>query len=134
MRQLVIAIVVTPEGFPLTYEVFDGNRADVTTLEAILDQVEVKHGRARRIWVFDRGIVSEANLRILRERGGQYVVGTPRHRLQDYQKELLEGSWQQINPSVQVQLIEQDQETYVLARSMDRARKEAAMRWGRVGD
>ena len=130
--QLVIAIVVTPEGFPLTYEVFDGNRADVTTLEAILDQVEVKHGRARRIWVFDRGIVSEANLRTLRERGGQYVVGTPRHRLQDYQKELLEGSWQQINPSVQVQLIEQDQETYVLARSMDRARKEAAMRWGQI--
>jgi transposase len=126
--QLVIAIVVTPEGFPLSYEVFEGNRADVTTLEAVLDQVEAKHGRARRIWVFDRGIVSEANLQTLRERGGQYVVGTPRHRLQDYEKELLDGSWQKINDSVQVQLIEQDQETYVLARSVDRARKEEAMR------
>ncbi|MDE3100161.1 MAG: IS1634 family transposase, partial [Verrucomicrobiota bacterium] len=130
--QLVIAVVVTPEGFPLSYEVFEGNRADVTTLEAMLDQVEAKHGRARRIWVFDRGIVSEANLEGLRERGGQYVVGTPRHRLQDCRKELLEGSWQQINESVQVQLIEQEQETYVLARSVDRARKEEAMRWRQI--
>jgi len=126
--QLVIAIVVTPEGFPLSYEVFEGDRADVTTLEEMLDQVEAKHGRARRIWVFDRGLVSEANLQTLRERGGQYVVGTPRHRLRDYEQELLEGSWQQISDSVQVQLIEQDHETYVLARSVDRANKEEAMR------
>lgn len=130
--QLVIAMVVTPEGFPLSYEVFAGNRSDVTTLEAMLDQVEAKHGRARRIWVFDRGIVSEANLQALRERGGQYVVGTPRHRLQAYEKELLEGSWQQINESVQVQLIQQEEETYVLARSVDRAKKEEAMRWGPI--
>jgi transposase len=130
--QLVIAIVVTPEGFPLSYEVFDGNRTDVTTLEAMLDQVEARHGRARRIWVFDRGIVSEANLQRLRERGGQYVVGTPRRRLEAYEKELLEGSWQQINESVQVQLIPQEQETYVLARSVDRARKEEAMRWRQI--
>lgn len=130
--QLVMAIVVTPEGFPLSYEVFAGDRADVTTLEAILDQVEAQHGRARRIWVFDRGIVSEANLQTLRERGGQYVVGTPRHRLQDYEKELLAGAWQAINDSVQVQLIQQDQETYVLARSVDRAKKEEAMRWRQI--
>jgi transposase len=130
--QLVIAVVVTPEGFPLSYEVFEGNRADVTTLEAMLDQVEAKHGRARRIWVFDRGIVSEANLQGLRERGGQYVVGTPRHRLQEYEKELLEGTWQQINESVQVQLFAQEQETYVLARSVDRAKKEEAMRWRQI--
>ena len=130
--QLVIAMVVTPEGFPLSYEVFDGNRADVTTLEAMLEQVEAKHGRARRIWVFDRGIVSEANLEKLRQRGGQYVVGTPRHRLQDYEQELLAGAWQQINDSVQVQLIAQDQETYVLARSVERAKKEEAMRWRQI--
>jgi transposase len=130
--QLVIAIVVTPEGFPLSYEVFDGNRADVTTLEAMLEQVEAKHGRARRIWVFDRGIVSEANLEKLRQRGGQYVVGTPRHRLQDYEQELLAGTWQKINDSVQVQLIAQDQETYVLARSVERAKKEEAMRWRQI--
>jgi transposase len=126
--QLVMAIVVTPEGFPLSYEVFDGDRADVTTLEAMLDQVEAKHGRARRIWVFDRGIVSEANLQRLRERAGQYVVGTPRHQLEAYEKELLAGSWQQITASVQVQLIQAEQETYVLARSVERARKEEAMR------
>lgn len=130
--QLVIALVVTPEGFPLSYEVFDGNRADVTTLEAILDQVEAKHGRARRVWVFDRGIVSQANLQQVRQRGGQYVVGTPRHQLEAYEKELLEGSWQQINESVQVQLIQDEAETYVLARSVDRARKKpcAGVRFG----
>jgi transposase len=130
--QLVIAVVVTPEGFPLSYEVFEGNRADVTTLEVMLEEVEAKHGRARRIWVFDRGIVSEANLQRLRERGGQYVVGTPRHRLQEYEKALLAGPWQQINESVQVQLIAQEQETYVLARSVDRAKKEEAMRWRQI--
>jgi transposase len=130
--QRVIAIVVTPEGFPLSYEVFDGDRTDVTTLEAMLDAIETQHGRARRIWIFDRGIVSEANLQRLRERGGQYVVGTPRHQLQAYEKELLEGSWQQINASVQVQWIEAEGETYVLARSVDRARKEEAMRWRQV--
>jgi transposase len=130
--QLVIAIVVTPEGFPLSYEVFAGDRADVTTLEAMLQQVESKHGRARRIWIFDRGIVSEANLQKLRERGGQYVVGTPRHQLEAYENQLLEGAWKQINESVQVQLIEQEQETYVLARSVDRAKKEEAMRWRQI--
>jgi transposase len=130
--QVIIAMVVTPEGFPLSYEIFDGNRADVTTLEAMLEQVEAKHGRARRIWVFDRGIVSEANLAKLRQRGGQYVVGTPRHRLQAYEQELLAGTWQQINESVQVQLIAQEQETYVLARSVERAKKEAAMRWRQI--
>lgn len=127
--QVVIAIVVTPEGFPLSYEVFSGDRADVTTLEQMLDEVESKHGRARRIWIFDRGIVSEVNLQKLRSRGAQYVVGTPRHQLEAYEKELLEGAWSQINESVQVQCIEREQETYVLARSVDRAKKEAAMRW-----
>jgi transposase len=130
--QLVIALVVTPEGFPLSYEVFEGNRADVTTLEEMLEQVEARHGRARRIWIFDRGLVSEANLQKLRERGGQYVVGTPRHQLEACEKELLEGTWTQISESVQVQLIKQDQESYVLARSVDRARKEEAMRWRQV--
>jgi transposase len=131
-EQVVIALVVTPEGFPLSYEVFAGNRADVTTLEAMLEQVEAKHGRARRIWIFDRGIVSEANLEGLRQRGGQYVVGTPRHQLEAYERELLEGSWTQINDSVQVQLIAQEQELYVLARSVDRAKKEEAMRMRQV--
>lgn len=130
--QVVIALVVTPEGFPLSYEIFEGNRADVTTLEAMLEQVEAKHGRARRIWIFDRGIVSESNLERLRERGGQYVVGTPRQQLAAYEQELLQGRWSQIRDSVQVQLIEQGQETYVLAQSVDRAKKEEAMRWRQI--
>lgn len=89
--QLVIAVVVTPEGFPLNYEVFDGNRAEVTTLEAMLEAIQAKYSRARRIWIFDRCLVSEANLEKLRERGGQYVVGTPRHQLDGYEQALLEA-------------------------------------------
>jgi transposase len=98
----------------------------------MLEQVEAKHGRARRIWIFDRGIVSEANLERLRQRGGQYVVGTPRHQLGAYENDLLEGSWTQISNSVQVQLIAQEQELYVLARSVDRAKKEEAMRMRQI--
>jgi transposase len=128
-RQLILALVVTPEGFPLSYEVFAGNRADVTTLEEMLDAVERKHGRARRGWIFDRGIVSEDNLQRLRERGASYLVGTPRAQLKVHERRLLEGDWQSITAEVQVQLIAQDNnETYVLARSRTRAQKESAMR------
>jgi transposase len=76
-KQIIIALIVTPEGFPLSYEVFAGNRAEVTTLEEMLDAMERKHGRARRVWVFDRGIVSEENLQSLRRAGANYLVGTP---------------------------------------------------------
>ncbi len=91
-KQLVIALVVNSEGFPFSYEVFDGNRADVTTLKTILRVIERKYGKARRVWVFDRGIVSEENLQLLRQRDGQYLVGTPRSKLRAFEKELLEGS------------------------------------------
>jgi transposase len=127
-KQIVIALVVTPEGFPLSYEVFAGNRADVTTLEEMLDAVERKHGRARRVWVFDRGIVSEENLESLRRRGASYLVGTPRAQLKAYERRLLEGDWQRVSGEVEVQLIAQEKETYVLARSQMRAQKESAMR------
>jgi transposase len=129
---LILAVVVTPEGFPLSYEVFAGDRADVTTLEEILEAVEKKHGQARRIWVFDRGIVSQANLEALVRHGGLYLVGTPRHQLQEYEKQLLEGTWSQISELVQVQFMAEGQETYVLARSLDRANKEEAMRWRQI--
>lgn len=89
-KQVVIALIVNAEGFPLSYETFDGSRADVTTLEAVMRMVERKHGRARRIWLFDCGIVSEENLASLRKRGGQYVVGTPRSKLKAVEKELLD--------------------------------------------
>ena len=78
--QIILALVVTEEGFPLSYEVFEGNRADVTTLEEILDSVERKHGALSRVWIFDRGIVSEENLALLRRRGASCLVATPKRR------------------------------------------------------
>jgi len=84
-KQLVLALIVTPEGFPLTYEVFPGNRLDRATLRDILDTIEQKFGKARRLWVFDRGIVSEDNLQLWRERGAHYLVGTPRSQLKAYE-------------------------------------------------
>jgi transposase len=130
--QILLAVVVTPEGFPLSYEVLPGNVRDEGTLEAALEAIEGKHGKARRIWVFDRGVVSEANLQRLRQRGAQYVVGTPRRQLKQYEQKLLEGDWQAISQEVQVQLLPEGEETFVLARSEDRARKEEAMRWRQV--
>lgn len=127
-KQLVLALGVTPEGFPLTYEVFPGNRLDRTTLLEMLDAIEKKHGKARRVWVFDRGIVSDENLALLRERGAHYLVGTPRHQLRDYEAQLLTGTWQQVAPQVQVQLLPQDDEVLVLCRSSGRVAKERAMR------
>ena len=129
-KQLVIALIVNVEGFPFSYEVFDGNRADVTTLEAVLRSVERKYGRARRIWVFDRGIVSEENLQALRRRGGQYLVGTPRSKLKDFEKHLLEDNWEQVRPEVEVKLVRipTGEETYVLCRTTTRKQKEKAIR------
>jgi len=129
-KQLIIALVVNVEGFPISYEVFNGNRADVTTLEAILRIVEKKYGKARRVWVFDRGIVSEENLRLLRRRRGQYLVGTPRSKLKDFEKELLQEGWEQIQPEVEVKLVSipGGNETYVLCRTTVRKEKERAIR------
>jgi transposase len=129
-KQLVIALVVNVEGFPFSYEVFAGNRADVTTLEEILRSVESKYGRARRIWVFDRGVVSEENLATLRRRGGQYLVGTPRSKLRQFEQELLSGDWEQVRPEVEVKLVpvRGGEETYVLCRTSARKEKEQAIR------
>jgi transposase len=130
-----LALVVTGEGFPLTYEVFPGNTHDAETLDHIVSEVEAKHGDIGRIWVFDRGIVSEENLARLRERGASYIVGTPRHRLREFEQELLHGDWQALagRPGVRVQLIARDDELYVLARSEERAQKELAMRRRQLG-
>jgi len=137
-KQLVLALVVTPEGFPLTYEVFAGNRLDRTTLAEILAVIEKKYGQARRVWVFDRGIVSDENLALLRASGAHYLAGTPKHQLRDYQAQLLTGTWQQVASQVQVQLIPQSDEVMVLCRSTGRVDKERAMRqrWLRrlIGD
>ena len=128
--QIILALVVTEEGFPLSYEVFEGNRADVTTLEEILDLVERKHGALSRVWIFDRGIVSEENLALLRRRGASYLVATPRRMLGSFQKELVKEDWSEVkaHPQIQVKLVERDGELYVLSRSLNRAEKERAMR------
>src|SRR5207247_11361722 len=127
--QVVLAVIVNVEGFPLSYETFDGHRADVTTMESVLRMVERKYGQARRVWVFDRGVVSEENLEALRRRGGQYLVGTPRSKLKQFEKQLLEGGWEQVRPDVEVKLVPtpQGEETYILCRSTARQAKEQAI-------
>ena len=128
-KQVVIALIVNVEGFPLSHETFDGNRGDVTTVETVLRMVERKYGKARRVWVFDRGIVSEENLEALRRRGGQYLVGRPRSKLRQFEKQLLEGGWEQVRPEVEVKLVTtpQGEETYLLCRSTARQAKEQAI-------
>ena len=129
-EQMVIALIVNSEGFPFSYETFDGNRADVSTMETILRMVERKYGQARRIWVFDRGIVSEENLQAIRRRGGQYLVGTPRSQMKRFEEELLKDDWTQVRPEVEVKkvAIPQGEETYILCRTVGRKEKEKAIR------
>jgi transposase len=129
-EQMVIALIVNREGFPFSYETFDGNRADVSTMETILRMVERKYGKARRIWVMDRGIVSEENLAAIRKRGGQYLVGTPRRQMKRFEAELLKDDWTQVRPDVEVKpiAVPQGEETYILCRTAGRQEKEKAIR------
>jgi transposase len=129
-EQMVIALIVNNEGFPFSYETFDGNRADVSTMETILRMVERKYGKARRIWVFDRGIVSEENLAAIRKRGGQYLVGTPRSQMKQFETELVKDDWTRVRPEVEVKqvAIPQGEETYILCRTAGRKEKEQAIR------
>jgi transposase len=129
-EQLVLALIVNQEGLPFSYEVFDGNRADVTTMEAVLRTVERKHGRARRVWIFDRGVVSEENLVAIRKRGGEYLVGTPRSKLKQFEAELLKDDFEKIRPEVEVKQIRipGGEETYILCRTVGRKEKERAIR------
>ncbi len=127
--QVCIGLVVTAEGFPLGYEVFPGNRNDAKTVQDIVLAMEKKYGRARRIWVMDRGMVSEENLEFLRSRQGQYIVGTPKAMLRRFEEHLLEKGWQEVQEGVEVKLVPgpDGTETFVLARSADRRKKEEAM-------
>ena len=129
-EQLVLALIVNPDGFPFSYEVFDGNRADVTTVETILRTVERKHGKARRVWIFDRGVVSEENLVAIRKRGGEYLVGTTRSKLKQFEAELLKDDFEKIRPDVEVKQIQilGGEETYILCRTVGRKEKEKAIR------
>ena len=128
--QVVIALVVTPEGFPLAYEVMAGNTADCTTLEGFLKKIEEQYGKADRIWVMDRGIPTEEALEKMRRSQPPvcYVVGTPKGRLSRYEQALTEQPWHKVREGVEVKLLPQDDEMYVLARSRDRVQKERSMR------
>jgi transposase len=129
-EQMVIALIVNQDGFPFSYETFNGNRSDVSTMETILRMVERKYGKARRIWVFDRGIVSEENLAAIRKRDGQYLTGTPRSQMKQFEAELLKEDWTQVRPEVEVKKvgIPQGEETYILCRTSGRKEKEKAIR------
>jgi transposase len=129
-KQVCIALIVSEEGFPFAYEIFDGNRSDATTLEEVIKQIEKKYGKSQRVWIFDRGIVSEENLAFLRRRQGQYLVGSRRSELKKYEQELLDKNWQKVREEVEVKLIPagNNNETYVLCRARGRQEKEKAMR------
>ena len=127
-RQVVIALVVTPRGLPLAYEVLPGNTLDKSTLKDFLKKIEALYGKARRVWVMDRGIPTEAALQEMRAEGIHYLVGTPRSLLSRHEQQLLEKPWEQVHEGMQVKLLREDPELYVLARSCQRQKKENAMR------
>ena len=128
--QVAIALIVTPEGLPLAYEVLPGNTADCTTLKGFLAAIERQYGKARRVWVMDRGIPTEAVLEEMRRADPpvSYLVGTPKGRLSRLEKDLVAKPWQEARDGVHVKLLPQDGEVYVLAESRDRVAKERAMR------
>jgi transposase len=128
-KQVCIALVVSREGMPLGYEVFAGNRTDVTTLQEIVTTMEGRYGQADRIWVVDRGMVSEANLAFLRAGGRRYIVGTPKSFLKQFERELLGPDWQRIRGELEVQLCRSPggAEVFILCRSAARREKEQAM-------
>lgn len=128
--QVVVALIVTPDGLPLAYEVLAGNTADKTTLKGFLQRIEAQYGKASRIWVMDRGIPTEAALQEMRTSDPpvQYLVGTPKGRLSQLEERLTGLPWQQVREGVEVKLLPQEGELYVLAQSRDRVSKERAMR------
>jgi transposase len=131
-RQVVIALIVTPEGFPLSYEVLAGNTADSTTLSDFLDRIEQRYGRANRIWVMDRGIPTEESLAKMRRSGASYLVGTPKGRLSKLEQAFLEQPWATVREGVQVKRLVTAEDIYVLAQSDARIDKERGMRRRRL--
>lgn len=128
--QVCIGLVTTSEGLPLAFEIFDGNRTDVTTLPEIVEMMEKKYGKARRLWVVDRGMVSEENLESLRKRKTSYLVGTSKAMLKRYEKEILQDGWRKVQKDVEVKLLDSPEgceETFILCRSQGRKEKEMAI-------
>ena len=128
-KQVNIALVVSREGIPLGYQLFAGNRNDVTTLEEIVDRIERLYGKANRIWVMDRGMISEENVRYLKEAGRRYIVGTPKGMLKRFERELLAQDWHQVHIGLEVRFCPAPggEELFVLCRSAQRKEKEQAM-------
>lgn len=129
-KQVCIGLVVTRDGYPLGYELFDGNRVDVTTVEEIVEKMEERYGKAGRVWVMDRGMTSEHNLQWLREGGRRYLVGTPRSEMKKWGRELVEREgWEKVRDGLEVKLCKgpEGTETFILCRSADRMQKEKAM-------
>ena len=141
--QVVIALIVTPDGFPLAYEVMPGNTTDQTTLAGFLEQIEQQYGRSQRVWIMDRGIPTEATLAAMRAGDApvRYLVGTPKGRLTRLEQAFLAQTWQAVRPSVTVKLLAEEGELYILVRSAQRQLKERGMRrrrlktlWQRLGE
>jgi transposase len=128
-KQVCIALVVTREGLPLGYEVFGGNRHDSTTVEDIVTRIERQYGRSGRIWVMDRGMLSEGNLEFLRSEKRRYIIGTPKSQLKQFEQELLTGNWEEIREGLEVKACPapDGEEAFILCRSRDRAQKEKAI-------
>jgi transposase len=127
--QVCIGLVTSREGLPLAFEIFDGNRTDVTTTEEMVVAMESKYGKANRIWVMDRGMVSEDNIKFMRQRGARYLVGTPKSLLKKFERELLGKGWEEVHPGVEVKICPHPEggETFVLCRSEGRKDKETAI-------
>ncbi len=129
-KQVCIALVVSRCGMPIGYEVFDGNRTDSTTVEEIVTTMESRYGKSNRIWVMDRGMLSEANLTFLKNGGRRYIIGTPKSMLKQFERQLLEESWDHVREGVEVKLCpspDGDEEIFILCRSRDRLEKEKAI-------
>ena len=140
---MVIALIVTPDGFPLAYEVMPGNTTDQTTLAGFLEQIEQQYGRSQRVWIMDRGIPTEATLAAMRAGDApvRYLVGTPKGRLTRLEQAFLAQPWQAVRPAVTVKLLAEEGELYILVRSAQRQLKERGMRrrrlktlWQRLGE
>jgi transposase len=126
--QVCIGLVATKEGLPIAFEIFDGNRADVTTPKEMVETMETKYGKANRVWVMDRGMVSEKNLAFMRASGARYLVGTPKSLLNKFEQHLLDQDWEEVQPGVEVRLCpSREGETFILCRSLGRKEKENAI-------
>lgn len=128
-KQVCIGLVVTRDGFPLGYEIFAGNRSDVTTVKEIIGVMENRYGKANRVWVMDRGMASEANFEFLNQEGRRYILGAHRGQLKKYESELLKEDWRLVHSGLEVKLVDgpEGNEVFILCRSEDRAEKEKAM-------